>query len=341
MASSSERTPRSTPVSPDLAAFNTLVERVVTAGVLCRDARCAELSERAARHAAKIWGDHSLVVADLRVTEATSLRELARASTNFSEKEALRRRAWAVLVPVHALLLRRLADNTLLPGTNAEEEVTFFLRTQALARKAEDKTATPSTVLQSLGVLFGYTTLLDAVFHTLSLLMELRRCALPRDNAHSFVLTALNVFPRTVTNALLPSEAALVDLIETHMKPQNFEPSFCAAVLRKWRSKAVADVLHGRGMLQTGVAENRESLAQFQALRQADVEKIGLRECALRSCDKVERTVHEFKQCSGCRSVWYCSLEHQMLDWGAHTNDCKQLDKARKVEEASGAWSRG
>ena len=38
--------------------------------------------------------------------------------------------------PVHALLLRRLADNTLLPGTNTEEEVTYYAGSQAFAQKA-------------------------------------------------------------------------------------------------------------------------------------------------------------------------------------------------------------
>ena len=111
--------------------------------------------------------------------------------------------------------------------------------------------------------------------------------------------------------------------METGMTPQYFEPSFCAAVLRKWRSSAVADVLHARGVLQVGVAAHQETVAEFEARQRADVEKIGLQECAWPSCDKVERTVREFKQYSGCRSVWYCSPEHHMLDWGAHKKIAK------------------
>ena len=125
------------------------------------------------------------------------------------------------------------------------------------------------------------------------------------------------------------------------MKPQNFEPSFCAAVLRKWRSSAVADVLRARGSLQAGVAATRESVAAFDARQRADIEKIGLRECAWPSCDKVERTVREFKQCSGCRAVWYCSPEHHTLDWGAHKKDCHKLDKARRAAMAAGGEASG
>ena len=262
---------------------------------------------------------------------------MAATSKSSSEQEALRRRAWAILVPVHALLLRRLADNTLLPATNTEEEVTYYARSYAFFRTAQNKPVPSTAVLQGFGVILGYGTLLDAIYFTLALLNELRGSALPRESAHSFVLTALDAIPRTATvQHRLGSEANLVGVVETNMTPQNFEPSFCAAVLRKWRSSAVADVLRARGSLQTGVAAHQETIAEFHARLRADIEKIGLRECAWPSCDKVERTVREFKQCFGCRSVWYCSPEHHTLDWGAHKKDCQKLDKARRASVAAG-----
>ena len=173
MASSSERgaagatappTPLPPPSPEEVAAFYALVEKRVTAGELSRHARAAELCDRAARHAARQWGNNSLVVAHLRVSEAGSLRSLACVSTSSSEQEALCRRSWAILVPVHALLLRRLADNTLLPGTIKEEEVTYYARWQAFARKAQNKFVPPEAALQGLGNTLGYETLLDAVF---------------------------------------------------------------------------------------------------------------------------------------------------------------------------------
>ena len=262
---------------------------------------------------------------------------MAGASTTSSEQEALCRRAWPLLVPVQTLLLRRLADNTLLPGTIKEEEVTYFARLQAFACKAQNKPVPSEAVLQGFGVVLGYAALLDAVFNTLALLAELQGSALPRESAHSFGLTALDAIPRTATMQFRSgSESALVKMVETHMKPQNFEPTFYAAVLRKWRSSAVADVLRARGVLPTGVAAHQKDLAEFKARQRADIEKIGLRECAWPSCDKVERTVREFKQCSGCRSVWYCSPEHHTLDWGAHKKNCQRLDKARRAAMAGG-----
>ena len=129
--------------------------------------------------------------------------------------------------------------------------------------------------------------------------------------------------------------------MDMDMNPQNFEPSFCAAVLRKWRSSAVADVLRARGVLHAAAATYQQINAEFEARKRADIEKIGLRECAWPSCDKVERTVREFKQCSGCRSVWYCSPEHHTLDWGAHKKDCQKLDKAIRAAMAAGGEASG
>ena len=172
------------------------------------------------------------------------------ASTSPSEKEALGRRAWAILVPVHVLLLRRLADNTLLPGTNTEEEETYFARSLAFMYKAVDKPVPSEAALQAGGVVLGYEALLNAVFQTLALLSYLRGSGLPRESAHAFVLTALGAIPRTAAlQKPLGIEANLVAMMETYMKPQNFEPSFCAAVLRKWRSSDVADVLRARASL--------------------------------------------------------------------------------------------
>ena len=143
-----------------------------------------------------MWGNNSLVVADLRASEAAAIQSLA--STSSSEQEGLCRRAWAILGPVHDILLRRLADNTLLPGTNKEEEVTYFARSQAFAFQATGKPVPSEAVLRVGCVVLGYETLMKAVYHTLALLM-MRGFALPRESAHSFVLTALDTIPRTAT----------------------------------------------------------------------------------------------------------------------------------------------
>ena len=102
----------------------------------------------------------------------------------------------AILVPVHALLLRRLADNTLLPGTVKKEEVAYYARWHAFMCKAEDEPVPSEAVLQRLGavlgyqtqthgVVLGYITLLLTVSQTLTSLMALQGSSL-RVRTHFF-----------------------------------------------------------------------------------------------------------------------------------------------------------
>ena len=104
-------------------------------------------------------------------------------------------------------------------------------------------------------------------------------------------------------------------------------------MLRKWRSDDVSSVLRARGALQTGADVFEQGHAEFEARRCDDIAKHGLRDCALPSCSKTEKTVKEFAGCSGCRSVVYCCLEHQALDWRAHKKACKEREAARRAEE--------
>ena len=118
------------------------------AGVLCREARDAELSAQAAVQAEALFGDNSLVVADLRYFESNSLASLAYAASG-AEEAALLSRSCAVLVSLIKLLERRLADNTLLPGTMREEEVDYAAHAQAAVFKARNEPVPPSFVLRA------------------------------------------------------------------------------------------------------------------------------------------------------------------------------------------------
>ena len=155
----------------------------------------------------------------------------------------------------------------------------------------------------------------------------------------SFVLQGLDIIPLTagIPVSLIVHEDHLAATIERGMNPRNFEPAFCAAVLRKWRSKAVSNALRARGVLQTGVDDFQQDNAEYEARQRADVAKHGLRDCALPSCSKTETTVKEFAGCSGCRSVVYCCLEHQALDWRVHKKACREKEAARLAGEGAEA----
>ena len=101
-------------------------------------------------------------------------------------------------------------------------------------------------------------------------------------------------------------------------------------------------MLRARGVLQTGIASADQTNSEFEARKRADIAKHGLRDCALTSCSKTEKTVKEFAHCFGCRTVVYCCLEHQALDWRAHKKTCREetallADEKAENETGGGA----
>ena len=213
--------------------------------------------------------------------------------------------------------------------------MTYYARSQAFARKSQGKPVPPAAALEGLGVSLDTQRCGRRVSYTGFALGATRLCAAAGECSR-FCFDSVGRHPTNGNDR--EQETERDESCGEHSNgetPQNYEPSFCTAVLRKWRSSAVADVLRARGSLQTGVTATQEMMAEFSACQHADA-NIGLRECAWPSCEKVERTVREFKQCSGCRSVWYCSPEHHTLDWGAHKKDCQKLDEARRAAMAAG-----
>ena len=270
-------------------------------------------------------------------------------------------RSWSTLLSVIALLQRRLAANTLLPGAVRQEESDYYAHVIAASFVGQNKPAPHPAVLQIYGPTLGYDVLLDALFRSLNFMFvsshslwptaELKIVGLFVRGAPPFssyrllpltraggvpvqVFQALDVIPQTAgIGQHIPSELELVAFVAKHMSPQNFEPTFCAAVLRKWHSDEVSSALRARGALQTGIALHEEVSAGFDDRQREDIAKHGLRDCALPSCSKTEKTVKEFAGCSGCRSVVYCCAEHQGLHWTKHKEACREKEATRLAEE--------
>ena len=214
---------------------------------------------------------------------------------------------------------------------------------QAAARKALNKPLLSPAVLRAGASTMGYNTLLLAMHRGLDFLQLSLWLPAQKMIVELFVLQGLDVIPRTagIPANLIVDEGHLVAAIEKHMNPQKDGFAFCAAVLRKWRSPEVTNVLRARGVLQTGIAKAEQRNAEFAAQQRDDIAKHGLRDCALPSCAKTEKTVKEFAGCSGCRSVVYCCLEHQALDWRAHKKVCREKEAARLAEEEAEAQEGG
>ena len=319
---------RAQPLPDQLAAFDKLVDKKVIAGHFVREARDAELSAQAAVHAEALFGDDSLVVASLRLGECESLANMRNIAGKESgaECEALLTQSWAVLVSVIPLLLRRVEADTLLPGTVREEELDYEAHVQTVLFKAVNEPIPPSDSMRVAVCAMGYNILLRAMCRSLALLSEPLLPAAQKRVVESFVLQGLDVIPQTagIPANWIAGEDRLVAIIEEEKYRRLLEPTFCVALLRKWRSEAVSSVLRARGVLQTGIPACQQNDAAFEARQRVDMAKHGLRDCALPSCSKTEKTVKEFAHCSGCRSVVYCCAEHQGLDWTKHKKACRK-----------------
>ena len=78
-------------------------------------------------------------------------------------------------------------------------------------------------------------------------------------------------------------------------------------------------------------------IEEAETSRLADIAEHGLKRCALPSCDKREASVEQYKCCSACRSVWYCSEEHGALHWTEHKPVCRATTAAQQAADGAGA----
>ena len=111
---------------------------------------------------------------------------------------------------------------------------------------------------------------------------------------------------------------------------------FIDALRERWMAPALVAMRAERNLDDVS-AEIEGAPARVQAARRADIAAHGLKICALPSCDKQEATVQQFKFCSACRSVWYCSAEHGALHWKEHKPTCRATVAAREAAAGDGA----
>ena len=148
--------------------------------------------------------------------------------------------------------------------------------------------------------------------------------------AEQFVFLTLDYLAlmRAVTVPII-GEAALAHAVQQLLASGVMEPPFRAALETWWTSPDVVASLRARGTIEESMAFVHDSDVKSEAAQRADVAEHGLLVCALPGCDKKEVTVREFKVCSACRAVAYCSAEHGGLHWaGGHKHECKELKAA-------------
>ena len=59
-------------------------------------------------------------------------------------------------------------------------------------------------------------------------------------------------------------------------------------------------------------------------------------QCALPSCSDAAK-----QKCAACKSLGYCSREHQRSDWKAHKTECQRIAKAEAAASGEGGAAGG
>ena len=105
---------------------------------------------------------------------------------------------------------------------------------------------------------------------------------------------------------------------------------FIDALRERWMAPALVAMRSEREL--TDVSASLEAtLAERDTTLRADIAAHGLKHCDLLSCDKQEATVQQYKFCSACHSVWYCSAEHGALHWKEHKPTCRATVAAKEA----------
>ena len=326
---------------PSEASLYALVTKADAAFGKCRWARAADLFKRAALQASALYTHDSLVTVKLQESQADFLQcQSKQPGVSVAEQRALLDEAWALVREGTKVVSRRHASDTLGHNKCRPDEVQYITKYMASCIPDGFNAAHRARCLElavSNASWFGVSVAMYLARHCLCRLHStaigstLPPLSAPeRVLAEQFVLQALDYL--ALTRALIVpilGEPTFVNVVQLLLASPAMEPSFRAAMEARWTSPDVVASLRMRGGGEQHTAFIDEMVAERQAAQRADLAEHGLLVCALPGCDKQEVTVREFKVCSACRAVAYCSAEHGGLHWaGGHKHECKDLKAA-------------
>ena len=246
---------------------------------------------------------------------------------------ALRHEACALASGCLPLIVRRKDDNTMLPGRGTAVELAFFKRFTVTKNTAFGQPPLLSRHLQLVGLSLGFSSALLAATQLLALLDM-------HHDVEAFVLRVVDFMlpaARSLTGYTLGDELRFADAIQQTLSGSfASDATFVASILSKWTSAEMVQMRRERGLLNAS-EEMDENFQDSTARWRADVAEHGLKHCALPSCDKREASVQQYKFCSACRSVWYCSVEHGALHWAEHKPICRATVAVKEAAAEKGA----
>jgi hypothetical protein len=313
-------------------------------------ARAAEKYSRAAEEAerALLFPD-CLVTCVLRHEQLHALLRHATASVaEPADADHALREAFVRLLPsVMAVLERRKAAGTLLPGNCRPIEEAYHVATKRHNMELEGCTrafaAERSAVLARYVGLATYIHVASSVVYTLTYIDSplLKRAFVLSDEqkhaAYLFVARALDLMARPRNfDSWMTGEPGLVEELRKLIPAVSDvdEPAtkkLCAA----WRRVLRSGVLRERG-IDKGIDATDQQHQRICAAAAADLAAGRLQQCALAGCAACESHASHFKRCGACRTVCYCCREHQVEDWPSHKAACKAARKAA-AEDADAA----
>ena len=332
--------PVAVPSPEAVNALFELVRKASSATSLLRYLRAAEYYKLATTSARALWGNAgSLCLVYMLLQWFTQLVSHLQASTVIDEATWLE--AQRLLAECRRILSARLSANTCLVGRCVAVEEDFFVRYNVMLFESDGETmsADAKAQLQRVKGRVGYDAIMQAARKSLFLvypdlifdgvppppLMGDERC-----EAQDFALRCVGIMA-TVTHVTRSFEIAFVPQIRDLLAGNYLEEPFKSELSRVWDRPALQNALRARHVFDDAyiAAHMTKTDNTLKKRGAADVAKHGLRWCALPSCAKQETHVFDFKQCSACKAVVYCSAEHGALHWTAtHKKECAALKAA-------------
>ena len=293
---------------------------------------------------ARAFGEDNLVAIHMQLEQAyqlgnygTSRYAVGTATASFLA--AHRAQFIALLCDSIEALERRRSADTLLEGkcSPIEEDWCTFVGNDNAEAEAEVEAA-------RFAPLVGHQFFMIAASHAVKTLSLAREFAAECSEAQfglfvRHVVRAADLMQHSSATAggLLGVEAAFVyilrkfvdDPVDSGLNPR------LAKLLVDTLQRLERSIMHYTHYLEniTKTAENEASKSS-EAVR-ASLTAQGLRSCSLAGCGAKEAHPQHFKRCAACRTVAYCSREHQVADWPAHKAACKAARRAQAPQDAA------
>ena len=318
-----------------------LLGKAFSAVTQVRCLRAAEYFGHAASAARALWGDKgALCVVHALLGQSNVLVAKAQGTTAVDDAVPLWQEAQRLLAECRHILIARLSANTCLLGRCFSVEEDFYIRSKEMMREAGG-VAQDKALCRSVKHEVGYSACMDAACRGLEFAYP--AAAYPgvlrippqtgevRSDTQAFALRCLGTVA-TATYIRETYDRAFANFLCDLLASNDLEQPFKAEVARAWNRPALQNALRARGVFdedQAAIDEQAKISEMFDKRAAADRAKHGLRWCALPSCAKQELHVFDFKACSVCKAVVYCSAEHGALHWTrGHRKECAALKAA-------------